>query len=54
MSVMNSTVGSWSTLLLNVCDLSRFAPSQKDQVGFGSAMVKVVRWSCGFGWIRLG
>ena len=34
MSVMNSSVAGWSALLLNVCDLSRFAPSQKDQVGF--------------------
>ena len=40
MSVMNSNVAQWSALLLNVCDLSRFAPSQKDQVGCGSAVVK--------------
>ena len=25
-------IGTWSTLLLNVCDLSRFSPTQKDQV----------------------
>ena len=28
---VNSSVGTWSTLVLNVADLSRFAPSQRDQ-----------------------
>ena len=32
MAAINSSVGSWSTLMLNVCDLSRFSPTQKDQV----------------------
>ncbi|CAE7287348.1 pucI [Symbiodinium natans] len=32
LSAVNSSLGSWSTLLLNVCDLSRFSPTQKDQV----------------------
>ncbi|CAE7256401.1 pucI, partial [Symbiodinium sp. KB8] len=32
MAAVNSSLGSWSTLLLNVCDLSRFSPTQKDQV----------------------
>lgn len=28
---INVSVGTWSALVLNVCDLSRFAPSQRDQ-----------------------
>eukprot|EP00434_Breviolum_minutum_P024596 symbB.v1.2.021722.t2/scaffold1894.1/size98026/1 len=32
MTAVNSSLSSWSTLLLNVCDLSRFSPTQKDQV----------------------
>ncbi|CAE7418373.1 pucI [Symbiodinium sp. CCMP2456] len=32
MAAMNSSLGSWSMLLLNVCDLSRFAPRQSDHV----------------------
>lgn len=32
MAAVNSSIGTWSTLLLNVCDLSRFSPTQKDQV----------------------
>ena len=32
MAAVNSSVGAWSTLMLNVCDLSRFSPTQKDQV----------------------
>ncbi|CAJ1358924.1 unnamed protein product [Effrenium voratum] len=30
-AAMNSSIGTWSTLVLNVCDLSRFSPTQKDQ-----------------------
>ncbi|KAL1511291.1 hypothetical protein AB1Y20_006096 [Prymnesium parvum] len=32
LAAVNASVSTWSTLVLNVCDLSRFAPSQKDQV----------------------
>jgi len=32
MAAVNSSLGSWSMLLLNVCDLSRFAPRQSDHV----------------------
>eukprot|EP00441_Pelagodinium_beii_P045650 CAMPEP_0197623498 /NCGR_PEP_ID=MMETSP1338-20131121/3495_1 /TAXON_ID=43686 ORGANISM="Pelagodinium beii, Strain RCC1491" /NCGR_SAMPLE_ID=MMETSP1338 /ASSEMBLY_ACC=CAM_ASM_000754 /LENGTH=509 /DNA_ID=CAMNT_0043193487 /DNA_START=50 /DNA_END=1579 /DNA_ORIENTATION=- len=29
---VNTSIATWSTLVLNVCDLSRFSPRQKDQV----------------------
>eukprot|EP00440_Ansanella_granifera_P039462 gb/GFBE01042810.1/.p1 GENE.gb/GFBE01042810.1/~~gb/GFBE01042810.1/.p1 ORF type:complete len:499 (+),score=82.02 gb/GFBE01042810.1/:1-1497(+) len=32
MTAVNSSISLWSTLLLNVCDLSRFAPTQRDQI----------------------
>tara|TARA_B110001452_G_scaffold152802_2_gene127142 strand:+ start:953 stop:2458 length:1506 start_codon:yes stop_codon:yes gene_type:complete len=32
LAAINSSVGTWSTLVLNVADLSRFAPSQRDQI----------------------
>ena len=32
LAAVNASVSTWSTLVLNVCDLSRFAPSQRDQI----------------------
>ena len=29
---INASVATWSTLILNVADLSRFCPTQKDQI----------------------
>jgi len=31
LTAVNSSIATWSTLVLNVCDLSRFSPKQSDQ-----------------------
>lgn len=37
LTAVNSSIAVWSTLVLNVCDLSRFSPRQTDQ-GIGQAL----------------